>query len=214
MTLVNKRGGAPSTANLFSVTQQVNVPMFFARVIGVPSIPLTAVAKAGMRGGLRPLNVFVVVDTTASMSNSDSGCGTTGVSGQDRLDCAKLGVRTLLGCVTASGPCNLDPVVDSVGLMVFPGLKAATPLSRDYNCATDLSGTDVAAYNASPYLVAAAEQLRLGMSLNGGSNLVKAVDYGDGAGWHFERPGVPGARSYCGRHCAARSLPTRTGKRT
>jgi len=66
VTLINKRAGSPTTANLFTVTQQVTVPMFFAKVLGVASVPLTAVAKAGMRGGLRPLNVMVVVDTTAS----------------------------------------------------------------------------------------------------------------------------------------------------
>lgn len=219
VTLVNKRAGAPTTANLFTVTQQVTVPMFFAQVIGVPSISVTAVAKAGMRGGQRALNVFVVVDTTQSMANSDSGCGTTGVSPQDKLDCAKLGVRTILGCGTASGPCNLDQSVDSVGLMVFPGLKAATPLTRDYNCAADLSASDVAAYNASPvYLVVPLlNNFRTGMSLNGGSNLVKAVDFGDGAGcgtsnYGLENPGGQGTY-YGGAIAAAQAaFPVGTGK--
>jgi len=173
-----------------------------------------------MRGGLRPLNVMVVVDTTASMDSSDSGCGTTGVPGQTRLDCAKLGVRTLLGCVSASGPCNMNPSVDSVGLMIFPGLTGTTPLSRETNCAGDLTSANVRDYNASPvYLIVPfSNDFRTGMVLNGGgSELVQAVDYGHGAGcgtsnYGLESPGGPGTY-YAGVISAAQAAFPASGKK-
>ena len=222
VNLLNKRPLSPTKGNLLSVTETATIPLMFARTLGISSIALKAKSSAGMRGGLRPLNIVVVVDTTASMNNADKNCGTTGVSGQTRLDCAKLGVRSLLGCVNGTGPCNLDPSVDSVGLMIFPGLKSSTPLSREYNCNSDITSSSTAAYNASPVysIIPLSNSYRSGgsTSLNGaGSSLVKAIDWTDGVGcssssYGLESPGGQGTY-YAGALAAAQaSFPSGSDK--
>ena len=91
---------APANANAIQVKQQVTVPMTFARVFGVNSVTLTATATAAMRGAARaPYNVAIVVDSTPSMNNTDSGSNCTG----SRESCALHGVQTLLGELSPCG---------------------------------------------------------------------------------------------------------------
>ena len=181
---VTPTGSLPATANYFQVTQQVTVPLRFARVLGINSFTLRATAKSGIpgTGGLRPMNIITIVDSTQSMDNGDSGCGATGVPSQKKIDCAKFGVRNLIGC--PSGPCYLDPALDSVGLMVFPPIKTSTPISRDYDCLNNMSSSDSATYNASPEgvyavipVLAGPDNYRSGSTLNPASNLVKAIHW-------------------------------------
>lgn len=145
---------APANANAVVVSQQVQVPLFFSRVFGVKTFTITSTATAAMRGAaVAPYNVMLLVDTTASMNSTDSNCGST------RIACALSGVRTLLkslspcpagltscGSVTSG---NVANAVDTVGLMVFPGLTSTTQVKYEYDCTTSPLPT-IAKYTASP----------------------------------------------------------------
>jgi Flp pilus assembly protein TadG len=127
--------GAP-LANGIVVTQQATVSTFVGSVLGIGSVNISATATAGSKGGKSKfLDVMLVLDTTASMNTTDSGC-----SGITRLNCALTGVRALLS--------GLWPTVDQVGLMVFPGLSTAS-VSNDSDCASSTAPA-VVAYNNSP----------------------------------------------------------------
>lgn len=144
-----KNGGGCSTnqtpntsANGIQVKQQATVPLFFGRIFGMSSVQLSATAVALAAGGVpHPLNVVFILDTTQSMTNSDTKCFK---SGSTREDCAQAGVQTLLGelwpCASNLASCgaatngNVANPVDEVGLMVFPPLTNATQAQKDYNC--------------------------------------------------------------------------------
>jgi Flp pilus assembly protein TadG len=127
--------GSPS-ANGIVVTQQATVSTLVGSVLGIGTVNISATATAGAKGGKsKLLDVMIILDTTASMNTSDSGC-----SGVTRLNCALAGVRSLLS--------GLWPTVDQVGLMVFPGLTAAT-VANDSDCSSSTAPT-VVAYNKSP----------------------------------------------------------------
>jgi hypothetical protein len=131
---------APANANAVQVKQQTTVPMLFATIFGKRSLTLTATATAAMRGSsLTPYNVAVIVDTTASMgdTDSDSQCNTT------RLACSLAGIQTLLKQLS---PCKSDETtcgaatngmvsnsVDRVSLFTFPNVTVAT-IQDDYAC--------------------------------------------------------------------------------
>jgi Flp pilus assembly protein TadG len=147
---------APANANAMAVKQQVNVPMTFARVLGIDSLSITARATAAMRGSsVAPYNVMIVVDTTDSMNDtdSDSACSST------RISCALAGVRALLSdlspCLPSQTSCgavtggNVAYPVDTVGLMVFPGLTSTSQVQYEYDCSNSPNPT-IAAYTASP----------------------------------------------------------------
>ena len=114
----------PNTAaNAILVAQTAIVPLTFAKVVGIPSITVSARATA-LAGGqaLPPLNVAFVLDTTASMDSADSACGKT------RLACAIQGFKTLLGelwpCKFGQ-TCNGTDPVDLVTLLQFPPVQKA-----------------------------------------------------------------------------------------
>ncbi len=171
--------GSQNAANAIQVTQTAAVKTFFAGVLGIPAVTLSAVATAIPQGaGPPPLNVMLVLDTTASMNNADSSCKGTGKSNPTKLDCALNGIQILLG--------QLWPSVDQVSLMVFPGLTNASQAALDYDCSSSTS-PQTAAYNASPVyqIVSSSKDYRSGSApaagLNTGSNLSKAVG-GGGSG--------------------------------
>jgi Flp pilus assembly protein TadG len=129
-------------ANAVAVSEQATVPMWFAQILGFNNFTVTATSTAGARGGIgEALNVMIVLDTTASMSSStDNGCGLGPSS--SREDCALAGVQTLLT--------GLNPSLDYVGLIVFPGLQSATQASQEYTCGQSLSSGSTQAYSNSP----------------------------------------------------------------
>jgi hypothetical protein len=131
---------APANANAIQIKQQAVVPTYFFRIFGVKSITVTASATAAMRGAITsPYNVAIIVDTTASMNDtdSDSQCNST------RLTCALSGVQTLLedlspcaasvsNCGTATSG-NVANSVDRVSLFTFPNVTVGS-VDDDYNC--------------------------------------------------------------------------------
>jgi Flp pilus assembly protein TadG len=133
---------APANANAIQVKQQTTVPMLFAPIFGKTSLTLTATATASMRGsGLIPYNVAIIVDTTASMSDtdSDSQCSTT------RLACSLAGVQTFLHqlapCLSDETTCGaavngvVAHPVDQVSLFTFPNMTVGT-VSKEWDCGT------------------------------------------------------------------------------
>ena len=217
----------PTNANAIVVKQQVVVPMLLAQVVGFTSMTVTATATASMKGGIpHPLNVIVILDTTASM-NSSCSSAVTGVSSPTKLDCALAGVRALLGqmwpCDQSLSNCgsvtsgNVANPIDKIGLMVFPGLKASTALSQEYDCSNNITASEIAAYNASPQyqIVPLSSDYRTSdtSALNGSaSNLVKAVDWADGntcgsSVYGVESPGGMGTY-YAGAITAAQATLT------
>jgi Flp pilus assembly protein TadG len=190
--------------NAIAVEEQVKVSTHFAQLFGIKSITLTAQSLVSMKGGTPiPANIMVIVDTTSSMGNGDSSCkSATGISSPTRLDCAKWGVRTLLSsfspCSASLSSCgsvtngNVANPIQTVGLLVFPGLTSSSYASDDYtNCqATSISpyiSKYATATSQPPYftIIQPSSDYRTSdtSALNGGnSNLVKSVDWADGVG--------------------------------
>jgi Flp pilus assembly protein TadG len=129
-------------ANAIEVSGRATVPMWFAQILGFPSFTLTATSTASARGGAgQALNVMIVLDTTNSMETStDNNCG-LGASAT-REQCALVGVQTLLS--------GLNPSLDYVGLMVFPGLQSSTEAADDYTCGQSVGSGGTQTYDASP----------------------------------------------------------------
>jgi Flp pilus assembly protein TadG len=125
-------------ANAVQVTEQANVPTFFAKILGVTTIPISVTASARARGDSPiPANVVVVAQATGHTGGvQDSSCpiytdssGGTWPSGQApyQADCIKSGVRILLSTLwpcPAGQTCSSGNAVDEVSLMLFPGLNS------------------------------------------------------------------------------------------
>jgi len=136
--------------NAVSVTETATVLTTFARVIGFDSWSISATATASGRGGNNgTYNVAIILDTTNSMTNtdSDSQCHSS------RISCALSGIRVLLNtlspcpgglasCGTASPAetatvgTNVAHPVDEVALFVFPGLSSTTYVPDEWACPT------------------------------------------------------------------------------
>ena len=134
-------GTAP---NVIELTQTARVPTYFARIFGVNSVTVVAKAAAARAGGpSKPLNIMFVLDTTQSMGTTtdDSGCTVPGIKTPSRLNCALYGIQLVLK--------QLNPAVDEVGLMVFPGMKtqwAPTATSCSSSPAVEPYGTSGIVY--------------------------------------------------------------------
>jgi hypothetical protein len=185
---------SPGNANAIQVVQQVSVPLTFARFVGANSVTLTASATAAMRGAARlPYNVAIVVDSTASMNDSDGGSNCS----SSRESCALAGVQTLLGelspCGASLSSCGqatngqVKSPVDQISLLTFPAVTSATA-ADDYNCSS--SSPSIQPYplpTAPNYTPAATPTYQVvnfssdyrtsdtATSLNTSSNLVKAA---------------------------------------
>ncbi len=204
---------ATTPANTVTVTQRVSVPTFFAKVMGYNNLVVETMATAGMRGGgMPPLDVMIVLDTTRSMDGSCSG-SVPGKSGPKRLDCAKYGVRELLTafwpCPQSQGACgtvtdgNVSKPYDKVGLTIFPGLKTTVSLSKELDCHSNLGESDISPYGSSPVytVVPLSSDYKTSFysGLNGSvSNLVKSVVWADGnscasGSYGVENPGGQGS---------------------
>jgi len=133
--------GSPSPANAIVVTQKTTVPLFIGGALGFKPMTFTATATAAARGGgLPPLNVEIILDSTASMASSDSACPTA--SSATRIGCALQGIQTLLGIFW--------PSVDNVGLMTFPPVCINSGSSANsFGCPAHSTGGPLTDYNCS-----------------------------------------------------------------
>jgi hypothetical protein len=139
--------GGSGGYNAMSVTQTATIPLWFGGLLGMKQMNVSYTAKAAMAGGQNaPWNIAVIVDTTSSMNDADSGDQCNGT----QITCAKLGVQALLNDLY---PCGLGQncttsttYVDSVSLFVFPAVTGTTA-PDDSTCPS--SGTE-----ANPTIVA------------------------------------------------------------
>jgi Flp pilus assembly protein TadG len=196
--------------NAVVVKEQVNAPTFFAKLFGINSISLTASSLALAKGGTdAPSNIEVIIDTTASMIDAAGNCTISGISSPTQEDCAKSGVRTLLGqldpCPLGQPTCgaatngNIANPVDQVALWTFPGLPSTSPIPDDYlNCdgtAITTWGQYAPGTTTPPYMqivpLSSDYKTSDANGLNGStSDLVKAVDWADGAGCTSSKYGL------------------------
>src|SRR5580692_7911724 len=123
-------GSGLSTCNVLKATQTAAVNLWFGGLLGMPTMHLTAVSYAAMRGGSdTPYNIAVIIDSTNSMTGSaptGDGCG----SGATQIKCAVAGLKLML---EAMDPCPLNQTcpgnasyVDGVALFTFPAISVAT----------------------------------------------------------------------------------------
>ena len=145
--------GATGGYNAIEVTQTATVPLWFGGLVGYKSVNVSAAATAAIRGGANtPWNIAIIMDTTASMGDEDSGlqCNNT------QINCALQGFQVLLNDLypcqmgqTCTADTGVTPV-DSVSLFAFPAMTSGT-VSHDYVCKT--SDPSIVAYtfpNTSP----------------------------------------------------------------
>ena len=123
--------------NAVQVKLQVTVPLYFARLFGFPTMTIQATSTAIKGGGpSRPYNIAIILDTTGSMGQNDTNCGSL------RINCALAGIQVLLHsldpCWTSQATCNIvggdaPNSVTQVAIFVFPQITYPT-VSDDYNC--------------------------------------------------------------------------------
>ncbi len=158
----------PDSANGIVVKQQTDVPVFFARIFGSSSLPISVTSVAGKGGAVQPADVVIILDTTGSMNSIDPSCS---IAGSTRLDCAFAGFRALLAGFSSS--------TNRVGLMVFPGLTSAAAAAQEYDCSSATPPKSaLAPYNASPVysiIPLSNNYQNANGTLNTNSNLVKAA---------------------------------------
>jgi Flp pilus assembly protein TadG len=137
---------APANANAIVVSQQANVPMFFAKILGYGSLTVSATATASARRA--PYNVAVILDATLSQNATDDNCGAT------EMVCELDGVQHLLmeldPCSTTLVTCTITNGVsqssfDRAALFTFPDVSVGT-VGIDSSCTTPIPSS----YSYSP----------------------------------------------------------------
>ena len=117
------------TYNAIFVSEQTEVQMWFTQILGIKTATVVAQSMASAKGGQsQSLDIMVVLDTTASMNTADSNC----TGGSTRIACAKYGVIQLLT--------GLNPQLDWLGVMVFPGYSTTGQASSQATCTPTRSG--------------------------------------------------------------------------
>ncbi len=129
---------AGGTANAITVAQTVTLPTMFGGFVGIRHFTLSAASSALMAGAAaQKYNIAIVLDTTQSMTNPDpGGCAGSGKSSPTKIQCALLGVQTLLAglqpCTSTSTSSNCT-AFDGVSIFQFPNIPANTA-SQDTTC--------------------------------------------------------------------------------
>ena len=128
--------------NAIQVKLQATVPLYFAKVVGVSTMTITASSSAAKGGGpSRPYNIAIIVDSTGSMNSPDWNCDASGNT--SKLQCSLNGIQVLLHyldpCGTSQSTCTISGThaansVTQVSIYTFPTLVADTVL-HDYDCA-------------------------------------------------------------------------------
>jgi hypothetical protein len=127
--------GSAGGYNALTVKQTATVKTWFGSLFGIPQFNIAASSMASMAGGENTVyNVAVIMDTTRSMSDADSGKQCSGT----QISCALQGFQALLNimypCPTDASSCTTSSkAVDAVSLWVFPPILTSTA-SNDYTC--------------------------------------------------------------------------------
>jgi Flp pilus assembly protein TadG len=137
-------GTGNCNCNAIQVSESANVPSTFLSLFGANRFAaVTSTSTVSMHGGTpHPLDIAVVLDTTASM-NSSCGNDVVGITSGNstKLDCAKEGIRALLTSLYPCSPTltscgsplngNVSAPLDEIGLFTFPGIKSPTSYTHD-----------------------------------------------------------------------------------
>jgi hypothetical protein len=129
--------GGAGGYNALTVKQTATVNLWFGALFGIPQFNIAASSMAAMAGGENTVyNVAVIIDTTHSMTDADSGKQCSG----SQISCALQGFQALLNlmypCPTDVSPCtSSSKAVDAVSLWVFPPILTSTA-TNDYVCPT------------------------------------------------------------------------------
>jgi hypothetical protein len=138
---------APANANEVQVVQTLSMPTFFAGVLGIHHMTLTAQASAAAKGSYStPYNIAVIIDNTASMASNNSDSCTDPISGSSyttSIECALVGLKILLlntaPCVASATTCptsGTTNAVDMISIFTFPNMNANT-MANDYTSPCD-----------------------------------------------------------------------------
>ncbi len=123
-------------ANAIVVKQQTRVPTYFASLFNINGITVTATSTASLAAGVtRPLNVMMVVDSTASMQSNDANC-----AGATKISCALAGGREVMS--------GISPTASKIGVMVFPPVVSTTAAAKMTTCGQTITSSDVAPYSS------------------------------------------------------------------
>lgn len=137
--------------NVIQVVENTSIPTFFIqglKAFGInPGTTLTmnSTSSGTLNGTMAPLDVAIVVDTTASMASNDpSKCGGTVTYTVTKVQCALLGVQTLLNklpkCAQVSPVTGNCTAYNQVSLFTYPNVEASS-VSSITTCTGSGSGT-------------------------------------------------------------------------
>jgi Flp pilus assembly protein TadG len=119
--------GLPCTStspNAVSVTETATIPTFFAGILGMHFLTVSATSTASKGSKPKPYNLAIVLDTTPSMDTPDPNCVVNGKT-LTQLQCASNAFQEFLT--------GFDPSLDSISLFTFPNVTTTTA-SNDYDC--------------------------------------------------------------------------------
>jgi Flp pilus assembly protein TadG len=170
---ISKTSGLPpcggTVNNAVELKQTATVPTYFVSVLGIKSWTISATAAAAKAGGpTKAMNIMFVLDTTASMGTTtdDTGCKVPNIGSPTKLQCAMYGVQLILK--------QLNPTIDQVGLMVFPGMSSTWTPSCSTSPSIEPYGTTGIGYQIVHNALDTNYATVMG-TLNDSSLLVKAV---------------------------------------
>jgi Flp pilus assembly protein TadG len=195
--------GGTGGYNALTVKQTATVKTWFGSLFGIPQFNIAASSMAAMKGGSnQPWNIAIILDTTASMGDRDSGAQCSGT----QIQCAIEGVQQLLEnlqpCPTSLTCSSTSKYVDDVALYVFPPVLSTTA-KYDY-CSGGTTPTheyyEVPALSTSPVwtyqIINYSHDFKTvggaGSTLATGSSIVKALGYTGGGCSGIQAPGGAG----------------------
>lgn len=130
--------------NVIQVQETAAIPTYFIQALrsfGIQTsntLTMNATSSATLNGSMAPLDVAILIDTTASMgSNDPSKCGGTVTHSVTAEQCALFGVQNLLTnlpkCAEVSPVTGNCVAFNQVSLFTFPNVEANT-VSADTSC--------------------------------------------------------------------------------
>lgn len=128
--------GLVDKINYLEISLGAKAPLFFASGIGFHKASLTSDSIVTADGStMPPLNVAIILDSTASMIDPNDKTTACGNVSMTKLACAKQAALGMVG--------TLWPVVDHVAIYTYPGLSQGTGASPDLNAANSNAAKNV-----------------------------------------------------------------------
>jgi Flp pilus assembly protein TadG len=138
--------------NVLRVVETTTIPTFFIQALksfGINpgnSLTMNSTSSATINASMAPLDVAILIDTTASMGQPDPNCpGTT-----SKEQCALNGVQGLLAalpqCAEVSPVTGNCTAYNNVSLFTFPNVTANT-VTEDTTCQTSKNPTNPTVVN-------------------------------------------------------------------